>query len=117
MKQSHQHITITKLLKIAVLGTVLLASITLYAAKGDTKTKKGVVLKFSGFDLKANNNYLLLSKPGFLYNGNFMNIDKVPQNTYINSVITVQKGNTTFIYPYKIKTSVPLFKTPAPVQH
>ncbi len=117
MKKAHTHIKVLKLLKITAIASVLFASITVYAAKGDTKAKKGVVLKFSGFDLRANNNYLLLSKPGFLYNGNFLSTDKAPQNAYVNSVITIQRGNTTFIYPYKIKTSVPFFKTPAPVQH
>lgn len=108
---------VSKLLKITAIACILFASIAVYAAKGDAKAKKGVVLKFTGFDLKANNNYLLLSKPGFLYNGNFLNVDKAPQNANVNSFITIQRGNTTFIYPYKIKTSVPFFKTPSPVQH
>jgi len=107
---------ISKACRLSLLGVVLMVSVSLFAAKGDSKTKKGVVLKFSGFDLKAINNFSLFSKPGFLYKGSFSNMEKAPQNTYMNSVITFQRGNTTFIYPYQYKVTVPKFKTPAPVQ-
>ncbi|MES2774645.1 MAG: hypothetical protein V4722_10695 [Bacteroidota bacterium] len=99
-----------------MLGLVFMVSVSLYGAKGDTKSKKGVVLKFSGFDLKGINNFSLFAKPGFLYRGSFSNVEKAPQNTFMNSVITFQKGNTTFIYPYQHKVTVPTFKTPVAVQ-
>ena len=101
---------------MSLLGVMLMISVSLYAAKGDAKSKKGVVLKFSGFDLKGNSNFSLFSKPGFLYRGSFSNVERVPQNTFMNSVITFQRGNTTFIYPYQHKVSVPTFKVPAPSQ-
>ncbi len=31
------------------------------------------------------------------------------------SMIRLQKGNTTYVYPYKYKVQVPKFKTPAPL--
>lgn len=99
-----------------MLGTILMVSVSLYAAKGDSKSKKGVVLRFSGFDLKGFNNFSLFSKPGVFYKGSFSTLERVPQTTYMNSVITFQRGNTTFIYPYQHKVSVPKFKTPSPVQ-
>lgn len=105
-----------KAVRIAFVGAVLMVSLNVYAAKGDSKIKKGVVLKFAGFDLKAVNNFNLFAKAGFLYRGNFSNIEKAPQATNMNAVVTFQKGNTTFIYPYKYKVKVPIFKTPAPVQ-
>jgi len=105
-----------KALRIAVVGAVFMVSFSLYAAKGDSKIKKGVVLKFSGFDLKGINNFSLFARPGLLYRGSFTNVEKAPQATSLNSVVTFQKGNTTFIYPYKYKVKVPIFKTPAPVQ-
>jgi len=110
------HNTFAKALRLGLFGFLFLASISLYAAKGDTKIKKGVVLKFSGFDLKGLNNFSLFSKPGFLYRGSFSSTEKAPQNTFMNSVITFQRGNTTFIYPYKHKVKVPTFKTPTPTQ-
>ncbi len=107
---------ISKALRLSLFGIISLVSVSIYAAKGDSKSKKGVVLKFSGFDLKAVTNFSLFSKPGFLYKGSFNLVDKAPQNTIMNSVITYQRGNTTYIYPYKHKVTLPTFKTPAPVQ-
>jgi hypothetical protein len=33
------------------------------------------------------------------------------------SSVEFTKGNTTFIYPYKVKVKVPKFKAPSPVSH
>lgn len=94
-------------------ATVLLfAQVELYAAKGDAKEKKGVVLKFSGFELKGMSNSFFTMKPGYVYKGSFNNVEKAPQQTTLQSIITYQKGNTTFIYPYKHKVLLPRFKTP-----
>jgi hypothetical protein len=101
-------------LQLAIVAVVLSVSVNLYAAKGGAKDKKGVVLKFSGFELKGFNSLNIFSKTSFTLKGNFTNLDKAPQNTNVNSFITLQRGNTTFIYPYKnTKVSVPFFKTPA----
>ncbi|MEO7312357.1 MAG: hypothetical protein ABIX01_18285 [Chitinophagaceae bacterium] len=116
MKSVHLHTILSKAARLTVFGVALMVSVSLFAAKGDSKVKKGVVLKFSGFDLKATTNLRLFSKPGFLYKGSFSNIEKAPQSTFLNSIITFQRGNTTFIYPYQYKITVPKFKTPAPVQ-
>jgi hypothetical protein len=98
------------ILRLATVAILLSVSLHIYAAKGDAKTKKGVVLKFSGFELKGFNNFSLFSKTGFLFKGNFSTIDKAPQNTAVNSFMTLQQGNTTYIYPYKHKVSVPFYK-------
>lgn len=116
MKYTPSYNNIAKIVRFSVLWLLLMVAFSLFAAKGDTKIKKGVVLKFSGFDLKGFNNFSLYSKPGFLYKGSFSNVEKAPQQTFMNSVITFQRGNTTFIYPYQHKVTVSIFKTPAPVQ-
>lgn len=103
---------------LALLLAVCLGCFCFYnaalAAKGDTKEKKGVVLKFNGFELKTVNAQSLILKPGFTYKGSFSNILKSPSETTIQSIITYQRGNTTFIYPYQHKVTVPRFKTPQP---
>lgn len=33
------------------------------------------------------------------------------------TALRFDNGNTSFVYPYKVKVKVPKFKTPAPVQH
>jgi len=105
------------ILHLGILAAFLVCFTSSFAAKGDTKNKKGVVLKFNGFDLKGINNFSLFSKSGFLTSGTLFTTDKnATPGTTNNSVITFQKGNTTFIYPYQHKVTVPLFKTPAPVK-
>jgi hypothetical protein len=93
-------------------GLLLFAQVELFAAKGDVKVKKGVVLKFSGFDLKAPSSNFFSLQQGFVYKGSFNNVEKAPQQTTLQSIITFQKGNTTFILPYKHKVILPKFKTP-----
>lgn len=87
-----------------------------YAAKGAAKEKKGFVLKFNGFELKGLQKTNLSLRPGVVYKGSFSNIEKAPQQTTLQSIITYQKGNTTFIYPYSHKVNVSRFKTPEPPQ-
>ena len=94
------------------LALMLFAQVEVYAAKGDAKEKKGFVLKFSGFDLKGTNQSFFTLKPGVVYKGSFNNVEKAPQQTTLQSIITFQKGNTTFILPYKHKVILPKFKTP-----
>ena len=105
---------ITRSILLTGLVTLFVAQVELYAAKGEAKTKKGVVLKFNGFELKGNSNLQFTLKPGLLYKGSFNNIEKAPQQTTLQSIITYQKGNTVFIVPYKHKVILPKFKTPEP---
>lgn len=109
-------------LSIFCLVILLFASVNIYAAKGDTKNKKGVVLKFTGFDLKTFNSQSLFFKNAFTLKSNFTftntnssTTEKAPQTANVNSFITVQRGNTTYIYPYKHKAAITtMFKTPTP---
>jgi hypothetical protein len=96
------------------LSILLFSQVELFAAKGDARDKKGVVLKFKGFDLKGINTGFFSLKPGYLYKGSFNNVDKAPMQTTLQSIVTYQKGNTTFILPYKPKIILPRFKTPEP---
>lgn len=106
--------TIAKSILLTGLGLVLLlfVQVKLYAAKGDNKAKKGFVLKFSGFDFKSNNNSFFSLQPGIVYKGSILNTEKTPQQTTLQSILTYQKGNTTFIFPYKHKVVLPKFKAP-----
>ena len=58
-------------IQIAFLAVVLSVSVNLYAAKGDAKAKKGVVLKFSGFELKGFSSLSMFSRTSFTLKGNF----------------------------------------------
>ncbi len=54
-------------------------------------------------------------RAGFDYKGAQV-VDKTvtPAGITVSSVLRFEKGNITYIYPYKHKVSVPKFKTPAP---
>lgn len=93
-------------------GLLLFAQVEVFGAKGDIKVKKGVVLKFTGFELKTTTNTFFTLQPGVVYKGSFNNVEKAPQQTILQSIITFQQGNTTFIMPYKHKVILPKFKTP-----
>lgn len=69
----------------------------------------------------ANKNYTLtpLRSGTFRYKGSS---DLYQQNTgtqiNVQSMIRLEKGNTTYVYPYKYTVKVPKFKTPeAPIIH
>ena len=62
-------------------------------------SKKGLSLSA----IKSNLHYKGLSLTG---NG------LMQQNNDMNSMLQYNNGNTTYIYPYKIKVKVPKFKTP-----
>jgi len=48
----------------------------------------------------------------------FGNFTKTSSNTVeSNAMLQFKSGNTTYIYPYKVKVKVPKFKTPSPVNH
>ena len=108
---THKQILQKGVLFALVMG-MLCVNITVFAAKGGIKSKKGYVLRFNGFD--AHNMYqpYFLTAPGIRYKGSFNQVDRGQQQTTINSIITFQKGNTIFIYPYKHNVKVPYFKTP-----
>lgn len=97
---------------LTIAGVLLLANITLYAAKGGSKEKKGYVLKFNGFDIRSSFQNNLQNTPGLMYKGSFNDVNRTQQPTTINSIIKFQKGNTIFIYPYHQQVKVPRFKTP-----
>ena len=108
-------VTHTNLLKncfTVIFMVCILSSLHLFAAKGDSKAKKGYVLKFNGFELKTLNNSALSLRLGSVYRGSFNSIEKGAQQINFQSLITYQKGNTTFIYPYKHSIRIPQFKTP-----
>lgn len=80
---------------------------------GDDSSNKKITLK--NFN---RNNYKLNAYPSFrLSQFQFKGSQNVYQVYLGNSIegqsiISLQHGNTTYIYPYKYKVKVPLFKTP-----
>lgn len=80
----------------------------------DEKAKEKYSLK------NFNKNFYKKASPfrltaGFQYKGSqIVNQQKDATGITYNNMLRFEKGNTTYIYPYKHKVSVPLFKTPTP---
>lgn len=97
---------------------ILPVSMHLSASKGggEDKTKKGVVLKVKGFELKKT--YMTprsLMNIGATYKGT-LNQNGVPgESKVINtpSIVTYERGNTIFIYPLQQKSLLQKFKLPS----
>ena len=83
-------------------GTVDEKAKSKYSLKNFNKT---FYKKASPFSLTA----------GFQYKGTqVMNQHRDATGTSYNSMMRFEKGNTTYIYPYKHKVTVSVFKTPTP---
>jgi len=89
---------------------VLYASNTYSGGKDNKKETNKISLKnLSKYTYKPLS--LNTAKYTFKLNSTSLNNDFFKNN---QSSIQFSKGNTTFIYPYKIKVKVPKFKTPTP---
>lgn len=101
--------------KLAALIAFVLISQLVMAAFTGSAEDKNKANKYSLKNLsKLSKNYSLSSlKTGFLFKG-FQDFSQQRLNNGIevNSMVRMEKGNTTFVYPYKFKVKVPKFKTP-----
>lgn len=107
----------TQILCFTFLLTALLTKVAMGAFSGsaDEKNKSKFSLKnlsklsktYSLYSLKSNN---------YQFKGiyNFNQPEKNENNLEFNSMIRMENGNTTYVFPYKYKVRVPRFKTPTP---
>lgn len=91
--------------------------IALGSFTGTTEDKARNIYSLKNF----NKNFYKFASPfslraGFQYKGSQLMSMKKENNgdLSMNSMMRYEKGNTTYIYPYKHKVAVPKFKTPAP---
>ena len=96
---------------LLVMGTHL--SMGSFTGTVDEKSKSKYSLK------NFNKNFYKKSSPfsltaGFQFKGTqLMSTQKTISGTTYNTMMRYEKGNTTYIYPYKHKVNVPLFKAPS----
>src|SRR4051812_5183876 len=86
-----------------------------FTGSSDTKSKNLYSLKnFNRNFYKSTSPFSL--RAGFEYKGLQLLSQKKEINGDItlNSIMRFEKGNTTYIYPYSHKVSIPKFKSPAP---
>jgi hypothetical protein len=89
--------------KLAVLLLIAVSAVASFATLGDGK-KKSNSSKSSLLSSKTTRPGSFSLRSGYTYRGNQV-INTQPQNKYIslNSTVTYQKGNTTYIVPLKKK--------------
>ncbi len=107
-----QKATYNKLLiafALAVVANLAMASFTTSSGdknKFSLKTLANISKKFS---------LTLLNTKDFQFRGlEDLNKQKDNSGIEINSMVKLQKGNTTYVYPYKYVIKLPKFKTPTP---
>jgi hypothetical protein len=82
----------------------------------------GIIIKSKSSKTSFSNmkkNLTLTLHSGFSYHDNkSFGFNKIEKNRSFNSIISFQKGNVTYILPYKNKTLLQKFKTPQkPASH
>ncbi|WP_207492652.1 hypothetical protein [Aridibaculum aurantiacum] len=105
----------------AITFTVALAlvSVTHIALGSFTGSSEGRAKQFSLKDFNKSfykTNAVQFSLRSFEFKGSQV-LNKKKENdgsTTVSSIMRFEKGNTTYIYPYKHKISVPKFATPTP---
>ena len=90
--------------KLAGLLLIALSAITSYATLGDGN-KKSTLSKASLLSSKTNKPGSFSLKSGYAFRGNNVLNTQQPANKYINlnTTVTYQRGNTTYIVPLKKK--------------
>ena len=87
--------------------TVLIGlAVLTFASMGGGKKSKTTAVKNDFVPIRTTNGFTLKSGP--LYKGSSIISQEKNKNTIVmNSLMTYQKGNTTFIMPYQQKISIP----------
>ena len=111
MKKKQAH---TKLLIAALFVCVAQAAFASFSGSADDRKNK-FSLKYLDKITRAYSLSSLRTTTNFQFKGSQdLDLQKVDNNVEINSMMRLEKGNTTYVFPYKYKVKVPKFKTPTP---
>ena len=109
--------------KLTVMMAAMLAVQVAIAFTGSVSSTSGNSAKKEKFTLKNfNRNFKNVSVVSLTNGLSYKGAQVVTQQRNNNGmelkgVMHYEKGNTTYIYPYKHKVNVPKFKAPSPVAH
>lgn len=100
--------------KVIALAGIIVFSHTVYAVDGIVSKSKSSKASFSNMK----KNLTLNLNTGFSYSGNrSFGFKKTDKERSFNTVISYQKGNITYMLPYKNKSILQRFKTPQKPQN
>jgi hypothetical protein len=102
-----------KVIRIITSGALLFIVVLAFASKGDGGKKKNITFKNDFVPIRTTNGFTL--KSGVNYTGShIVSSEKNNKIFSYNSIVTYQKGNTTYILPFKYKVNIsPLSTIPA----
>jgi hypothetical protein len=97
---------------ISILTVLVIMAILAFASKGGGGEKKSSNYKNDFTPIRSLNNFTLKNSP--TYHGIYTSdVEKDNKRLSFNTMITYEKGNTTYILPYKYKVNIsPLCNTP-----
>lgn len=99
---------------VAVSVPFFLGASTISGTSGETKkTNKYSLSNLNLYSRKAIN-FNLFKSPNLYSGSTILNQTNTPSGIQINTSMQFQRGNTTYIFPYKLKLKVSRFKLPAP---
>ena len=107
-------IQLTKIMVVLLMVGATQIAMGSFTGSSDENSKNKYSLK------NFNKNFYKTASPfslrsTFQYKGTqIVSIQKDDNSTIYQTIMRFEKGNTTYIYPYKHKVSLPRFKAPAP---
>ncbi len=112
--KNFSHIQFKKMMIALLLVGATQIALGSFTGKSDKKKNNYSLKNFNKNFYRSSSLFSLRS--GFEYKGIQLLSQKKELNGDVtfNSMMRFEKGNTTYIYPYTHKVSVPKFKTPAP---
>lgn len=108
-----------KKVKLIILAFLLASAthIAMAAFTGTSEKKSSNLYSLKSFNRNFYRNSSIFSlRSGFVYKGTSLLTQKIEQNgdITVTSMMRFERGNTSYVYPYTHKISVPRFKTPTP---
>ena len=101
------------LIALLMVGATQLAMASFTGSSDENSKNKYSLKNFNKSFYKTASPFSLRST--FQYKGTqVLSTQKDDSGTTYQSIMRFEKGNTTYIYPYKHKVSIPKFKAPAP---
>ncbi|MFY8128289.1 MAG: hypothetical protein ACOVMM_07905 [Chitinophagaceae bacterium] len=100
---------------IAVSVPFILGASTISGTTGETKKNSKYSLSNLSLYSKKAINFNLFKSPSLYSGSSILNQQtNTPSGIQINTSMQFNRGNTTYIFPYKLKLKVSKFKLPAP---
>ncbi|MDE3234863.1 MAG: hypothetical protein KGO81_02835 [Bacteroidota bacterium] len=115
-KSSHRRKLIAAAFLVFAVHTAFAAFIFTGIADENTKSNKYSLKNLSSYTHRGLS--LASIRSGMQFSGLQVTSQQASANSMeFNSILQFDRGNSSYVFPYKFKVKVPKFKTPSPVNH